>query len=79
MKPSIKLLGVYPSKDLHQSRDHMKFWFGLPQSLKDRPSSAVLNYTVMKEELRKQKKALTLFRRVEELVCKDFPDGVVTL
>jgi hypothetical protein len=83
LAPSIKLLGVYPSKDLHSNRDYMKFWFGCQDRSDAKPvdhsSKVVLNYTVMKEELRKQEEALKLFRNVEELASQDFPDGVVNV
>jgi hypothetical protein len=47
---AIRLIGLYPSKDIQASRDYTKFWFGFQES----PSKSVLvNYTVMKEEIKK--------------------------
>jgi hypothetical protein len=51
----IRLMGLYPSKDIQTSRDYMKFWFGFQEQAS---SSVQINYTVMKEEIRKQEAAL---------------------
>lgn len=41
----IELLGVYPSKDIITSRDHMKFWFA-HQDLHQ--MTTLVNYTLVK-------------------------------
>ena len=52
----------------------MKFWFTY-QDLHQ--TSTLINYTLVKSEIKKQQQSLQLAKNVEDLVSRDYPDNQI--